>query len=242
MIGLICSVDFECVKIHNELSKGRTFPLGGLEFIRGGLSGKEVVLTASGVGKTNAAHATTLMAERFHPRLIINFGVGGAYPGSGPGVCTIAVADREIYGDEGVLLANGFRDMRFLGLPLLSISSTSGTGSDKDIYNEIPLDRGLADKISSLLEPAKTAVGPFVTLSCMTGSGSRAESLRRRYGAICENMEGASVAHVCQMHGIPFLEIRGISNIVEERDKGKWKLKEASGICQEALLEVIEKI
>ncbi|HDH00259.1 MAG TPA: 5'-methylthioadenosine/S-adenosylhomocysteine nucleosidase, partial [Nitrospirae bacterium] len=64
MIGLICSVDFECVKIHNELSKGRTFPLGGLEFIRGGLSGKEVVLTASGVGKTNAAHATTLMAER----------------------------------------------------------------------------------------------------------------------------------------------------------------------------------
>jgi len=37
-------------------------------------------------------------------------------------------------------------------------------------------------------------------------------------------MEGAAVAHICSMYGIPVIEIRGISNIIEDRDMKKWNI------------------
>ena len=49
-------------------------------------------------------------------------------------------------------------------------------------------------------------------------------------------MEGAAVAHVAHLHGIPVGEVRGISNMVTNRDTGAWRLKEAALVAQEALV------
>ncbi|MCG2813516.1 MAG: hypothetical protein L6245_02435, partial [Thermodesulfovibrionales bacterium] len=78
--------------------------------------------------------------------------------------------------------------------------------------------------------------GTFVTVSTATGTGRRAREIEKRFDAICENMEGAAVAHVCAMYGIPMLEIRGISNIVEDRDRSKWDVKTAAENCQKTVL------
>ena len=51
-----------------------------------------------------------------------------------------------------------------------------------------------------------------------------------------ENMEGAAVAHVAHLHRIPVGEVRGISNIVTDRDTRTWRLKDAADAAQEALL------
>jgi len=120
MTGLICAVEFEYEEVLKSLSRRRQVEYGGLIFCRGLLRGRPLVLVASGVGKTNAAHAATLFLEKFRPEIIINFGVGGAYPESGISVGGIAVADQEIYGDEGVVTPDGFMDMRGMGIPLLS--------------------------------------------------------------------------------------------------------------------------
>ncbi len=40
-------------------------------------------------------------------------------------------------------------------------------------------------------------------------------------------MEGAAAAQVAALHGIPWLEVRGISNIVEDRDLTKWDIPKA---------------
>jgi futalosine hydrolase len=40
-------------------------------------------------------------------------------------------------------------------------------------------------------------------------------------------MEGAAVARVCKEFSLPCLEIRCISNMVEDRDQAKWQLQEA---------------
>jgi len=42
-----------------------------------------------------------------------------------------------------------------------------------------------------------------------------------------ESMEGAALHYVCLQENIPFLQIRSISNAVGERDKSRWKIKEA---------------
>ncbi|GFP22067.1 futalosine hydrolase [Candidatus Hakubella thermalkaliphila] len=87
--------------------------------------------------------------------------------------------------------------------------------------------------------------GTFVTVSTSTGTSKRAREIERRFstsgGAICENMEGAAVAHVCTMYGIPMLEIRGISNIVEDRDKSKWDIKKAAENCQKIMLALVKE-
>ena len=55
-------------------------------------------------------------------------------------------------------------------------------------------------------------------------------------------MEGAAIAHICRIYGIPFVEIRGISNMVEDRDKGKWDIELASENCQKAVLHFLETL
>ena len=55
------------------------------------------------------------------------------------------------------------------------------------------------------------------------------------------NMEEAAVAHVCAMYEIPMLEIKGISNIVEDRDKSKWDIRTAAENCQKIMSALIKE-
>jgi futalosine hydrolase len=57
-----------------------------------------------------------------------------------------------------------------------------------------------------------------------------------------ESMEGAAIAHVAALAGIQVGEIRGISNLVGNRDRSAWRVKEAAIAAQEALLEWIALI
>jgi futalosine hydrolase len=52
-------------------------------------------------------------------------------------------------------------------------------------------------------------------------------------------MEGAAVAQVAALHGVPWLEVRGISNIVEDRDLKAWDIPKAAGTVQQALLQIL---
>jgi futalosine hydrolase len=55
-------------------------------------------------------------------------------------------------------------------------------------------------------------------------------------------MEGAAVALTCLRYGIECLEIRGISNMVDERNLGKWKIKLAVDNAQDFVLQYLEEI
>lgn len=210
------------------------------EFYSGKIGKNNIVHAISGMGKTNASHAATLLIERFSPRIIINFGIGGAYPLSGLRVGDIAIANKEIYGDEGLWLKDGFHTVDSIGIPFLKKGR-------RKYFNEFQLDKKLRERVIKFLKLApgtwnlepKVKSGAFVTVSASTGTYKRAKELEKRFNAICENMEGAAVAHVCAMYGIPMLEVRGISNIVEDRDRGKWDIKTASENCQKFILNFI---
>jgi futalosine hydrolase len=81
----------------------------------------------------------------------------------------------------------------------------------------------------------------FVTVSTCTGTDAMARAIEARTGGAVENMEGAAVAHVAHLHGVPVGEVRGISNIVTNRDTSQWKLKNAADLAQEALLAWIAR-
>jgi futalosine hydrolase len=53
-------------------------------------------------------------------------------------------------------------------------------------------------------------------------------------------MEGAAVAQVAALHDIPWLEVRGISNIVEDRDLKKWNIPLAAEAAQKAVARILK--
>ena len=151
-IGLIASVAFEAGDILKKLKNAKKVREG---FFTGRLFGKKIVLAISGIGKTNAAYAATLLVEKYAPALIINFGIGGAYPSSGLNVGDIAVAEKEIYGDEGVLVKEGFSDLRLTGFPILK------KGNIK-YFNEFPLDKTFFKKTVKSFKSKHPPIPPLV--------------------------------------------------------------------------------
>ncbi|MGO9378143.1 MAG: futalosine hydrolase [Dissulfurispiraceae bacterium] len=218
--GIIAPTLNEAEALLGMLLQREEFVIQGKQFHKGVLKRKDVCLCLCGIGKTNAAHGTALLLERFQPAIVYIIGVAGAYPSSGLNVGDIAVGDKEIYGDEGLLLNLGFITMDAIGLPL-------ATAEGKRYYNEFPLHvpAELADYRHN---------GAFVTVSSCTGTLHRGRELEKSFNALCENMEGAAIAHICLLHGIPVVEIRGISNLIEDR--------ECKPLDKAAIMEASEKV
>jgi futalosine hydrolase len=150
----------------------------------------------------------------------------------------VAIAKEEIAGDDGVLTGDGFKDTEYIGIPLVKKGPTV-------IYNTYPASEPYATGTCTVLrsfEPAgvKVHCGRFVTLSACTGTAARARELETRYNALCENMEGAAAAQVAVLHTVPWLEVRGISNIVEDRDLKKWDIAKAAEAVQKAVIRILE--
>ncbi|NWF51840.1 MAG: futalosine hydrolase [Nitrospirae bacterium] len=238
-VGLISAVKLEGTLILRYMKTIREGIPQGFNLYKGKIQNKSVVYIISGIGKTNASIGTMFLFEKFSPKLIINFGVGGAYPSSGLAIGDIAVAEKEIYGDEGVYLKDGFHPAEVTGIPLL-------VKAQKRYFNKFQLDKKLIKKAVSIsrithhVSRITVKSGPFLTVSTSTGTLKRAKELEKKFGTICENMEGASIAHICTLYGIPMVEIRGISNIVKDRNKKEWDVKLASENCQKAVIEFLK--
>ncbi len=197
------------------------------------LHGKSTTFTHCGVGKVNAAHSTTLLLENYDTDLLILFGLGGAYNSAKPG--DVAVAESENYGEEGVLTKEGWSSMETIS-PLLK--------NEKEYFNTFPLDlklSKLAVKVAKDLGFNATS-GNFVTVSQVSGTRESGEILKNRFDGVCENMEGAAVAHICALYGVPMVEIRGISNIIEERDIKKWNIPLAASHVNRVVSELVKRL
>ena len=230
-LGLIVPTPAESKELRMEI---KPHPKEELKTIfKGELAQNQIVFTHCGVGKVNAAHSTTLILENYDIDILILFGIGGAYSGS---VGDIAVAESENYGEEGVITKEGWRSMEFMEVPLLK--------KDKEYYNTFPLDIKLKEMAveASKESGLKVRSGNFVTVSQCSGTRESGEIVMKRFNGICENMEGVAVAHICALYGIPMIEIRGISNIIEDRDLKKWNIKQAALNCNKAVFELIKRL
>jgi futalosine hydrolase len=176
----------------------------------------------TGVGPVNAAHAVTWFLATTGARAILVCGVGGAYPGSGLQIGDVVCAATETYGDLGATSPSGFLDMKALGFPIVE--------SPSPLFNELPMQ----------IFPVERRA-PFVTVSSSTGTDGAARDIEARTSGAVESMEGAAIAHVAQLHNVPVGEVRGISNLVTNRDTRSWRLKEASVAAQEAVISWIAR-
>lgn len=227
---LICAVDLEARPLIARIEGLESFIIGRRSAYRGLLADREVVVIPGGMGKTNAAQSLTAVLEQHSAAGIVGFGVGGAYVGAGPEPGEIAVATAQYYGDEGVATPDGWLSCEGIGIPLLE-------GEAARYFNRFPVDDAGVLKVMEVLPNAMA--GPFVTVSTCSGTTERGAELAARFAAICETMEGAAFAHVAALYGIPYQEVRGISNLVEDRDRSRWRLAEAAEAASGAVVSVL---
>ena len=234
-LALVCSVPLECERLREALEDARDMAVGRKPAWTGRLDGTEVVILAGGMGKTNAAHALTALLEHGPVRGVLGFGIAGAYPGSGLDVGAIALATEAVYGDEGVQAPGGWMSTEGIGIPLWQAGGTPR-------FNAFPLETHHVERARDALRVAghEVRTGPFVTVSCCSGTDALGAALAARFpGALCEGMEGAALAHVAAIYGVPFLELRAVSNRVEDRDPARWRIRQAAEAAQDAVRVVV---
>jgi futalosine hydrolase len=170
-----------------------------------------VHILITGVGLVNTTYTLTKYLAKNKPDLVIQAGIGGSlHPFYPPG--TVTVIKEEIFGDMGVAENNFFQDLFDLKL----------------VENIFPYSsRMLVNPHQQLMEKVKLKKVRAVSVNQITTQPERIQQLIEKYGAIIESMEGAGFHYVCLQEAVPFLQLRAVSNVVGERDKSKWLMKDA---------------
>ena len=189
---------------------------------------QDVYLAHLGVAKVNTAAGLAVALQTLKPDKVIQFGIGGAFSETGLELCQVAVATQETHLDTGVQLEDDWHDMETLGFPLLG-----------GHYNTFPTNSKLTQTLTALTGATPCAFG---TSEAVTGYPALATHLYRRFGVAVESMEGAAAAQVCTALGVPFAELRGISNLVGERDKAQWDIGGAVKAVNQAALTYLQNV
>lgn len=230
-ILILSATAFEQERLRERVEEEVRQEVAGRMWVSGKIAGREVLLVATGIGAVNTAHALTCVLQARRPAWVLQVGIGGGYPESGLGIGDLALASEECYGDLGVKTGAGWQGAELIGIPVLE--------QERVYFNRFPLDAEWVRKAAEILPAAK--VGPFVTVQECSGTDELGVERGRRFAGVCENMEGAAVAHLCALYEIPFVEVRAISNIVEARDRDKWDLPLALERAQAAALQLVEQ-
>ncbi len=168
-------------------------------------------VVAGGVGAVAAALSTaSVLGGPAEPAydLVIAAGIGGGFAGVGPG--EVVVADLVAHADLGAETATGgFSSLTELGWGPVRFAT----------------DARLAERLAGLTA-ART--GTVLTVSTVTGTQERADRLLAEYpNALAEGMEGAGVCQAAALAGVPFAELRTISNQVGPRERASWRIGDA---------------
>ncbi|KWV34601.1 futalosine hydrolase [Micromonospora rifamycinica] len=190
------------------------------EAVRAGLADPTVTVRAVGVGPAVAGATTArllaLAEAAGRPyRAVVSAGIAGGFAGRAPVGGTV-LASRSVAADLGAESPGGFIPLDELGMP----AELLGAGPT------IEADPALLGRLRAALPEA--VVGAVLTVSTVTGTTASTAALADRHpDAVAEAMEGYAVAVAAAQAGIPFAELRTISNPIGPRDRDGWRMREA---------------
>jgi futalosine hydrolase len=165
------------------------------------------VLT-TGVGMVAAAARTARALAGSTYDLALNFGVCGSFDRAlPPGTVVHVVSDRiaELGAED---------DEAFLTIEEMSLPAD-------------PVFANPAPPANAALRQLPIVTG--ITVNTVHGRQSSIDEAVRRFNPQVESMEGAGFMCACLISGVPFAQVRAVSNFVERRHREAWKMDEAIG-------------
>lgn len=178
----------------------------------------------SGVGMLSTAVSLTQLCYEEKPSLIIQIGIAGSFDKSIP-LGSVFVIKDEMLADLGVSEENSWKDIFDLKL---------------EKSNYFPFEkRKLINNYLKDYNFSKLPEVHAITVNQITTSVKRITEIKNKYAPTLESMEGAALHFVCKKFEIPFIQMRAVSNYVGERDKSKWKIKEAIQNLNKKVIEYV---
>lgn len=178
---------------------GQTFPYNS----------HQITFLVTGIGGVSTAFSLGKLLQHKSFDWIIQAGIAGAFS-SEIEIGSVWKVKEEYFADLGSETAEGFADLFDLHLQ----NAGQFPFEDKKITALLPVDCSL-----SLLPPLSA-----ISVNRVSGSTPTIAERVEKYNPGLESMEGAAFFYVCKKEGIPFIEVRSVSNHVEIRDSSKWDI------------------
>jgi len=180
-----------------------------------------------GVGQVATTYHLLSEIEHQRPDLIIQIGIAGTFSST----ITLGeafVIETEYMPDMGVEENGIFQsifEMRLLDNDQLPFSN-----------------RKLINPHKTLIEKTELLRANAISVNEITTSKKRIDYYINTYSPELESMEGAAFHYCCLMKEIPFVQIRGVSNYIGERDKKNWKIETALHRVCSSVQQLIDNI
>jgi adenosylhomocysteine nucleosidase len=236
-------MDVEIRKLAGAIENAREETVSGWTFWTGTIDGYPVVISKTLKGLSNAAAATALAAERYHPAAIINQGTAGGHQ-----------SDLQVYdivlGTDAINLGSfktGFR-ARGRGSEVaewapLDLTRSDGSASQDPnarTMRRFHGDPGLlsaAQRVRDTYRKGRVVEGVIGSSEVWNSELDRIQHFHDAFGTIAEEMETASAAQIAGLFQIPFLGIRVVSNNITNDGAYDPRTGEA---CQEYVYAVVK--
>lgn len=216
MLGIIGAMDEEVLEIKNALTDVSVETVTGMDFYRGKVNGKEVVVVRSGIGKVNAAVCSQVLVDRFGVEAIVNTGIAGSLRAE-INIGDIVLSTDSVQHDMD---ATGF------GYPAGQIPrmDTFAFPADEKLLN-------LAKECCARVNPdIQTFTGRVVSGDQFISDKGKKQWLTETFDGSCTEMEGAAIAQVCYLNHIGCLIIRAISDKADDSANMDYQEFEAKAI------------
>ena len=195
-IGIIAALECEIDILRDNLEDVQTYEIAGTEYYSGTIGNHEVICMQCGMGKVSASLGAQAMIMQFDPDIIINTGCAGALAEELE-VGDIVLADSTVEWDL---------DTIDLGNPRGYVSAM-----DKVVMTA---DEAVTDQIADVIgDDAEIYRGMIVSGDQFVSTDEQRNLIFEAFpDALCTEMEGGAIGHVCEQNGVPFCVIRCISD------------------------------
>jgi adenosylhomocysteine nucleosidase len=237
------AMDAEVRTLGAALDNVTELKIEGWTFWSGTLDGYPVVISKTLKGMSNAAAATALAAERYHPAAIINQGTAG---GHDPGlhvfdiVLGLQVVNIGAFKTGSRARGEGSNFADWQPMDLMRSEGSAGQDQSALSMRRFPGDDGLlaaARSVRTTYAKGRVAEGVIGSSEIWNGELDRIQRFHDQFGTTAEEMEAASAAQIAGLFRIPFLGIRVLSN--NATNGGAYDPK--TGVaCQEYVYHVVK--
>lgn len=198
--GILCAMDEEIETLHRALQQPKETNISGVSFYEGTISGAEVVLVRSGIGKVQAGLTTALLITQFKVDVVINSGSAGGI-GEGLHVGDVVLSTQTAYHDV---------DARAFDY----------------VYGQLPgqparfdADLKWVDRIEQAAKSTGLTVkkGLIVSGDQFIASSEAVDAILAHFpDALSSEMEGAAVGQVAHQFKTPYVVVRAMSDVGDE--------------------------
>ena len=182
----------------------------------------DILITGVGIVATLYHLQKRLQQIRYH--LVIQAGIAGSFTEETATGQTVLVK-QDCFGDMGIEQNKKFTTV-----------FEEGFGN----ADEFPFEKGWLINPHVIFGETLLPVVNGVTVNKVSDDPLQKQQLIQKFSPGTESMEGAALHYVCLQEKTAFLQIRGISNYVGERDRAKWKMKTAIENMNGELKKIID--